>query len=471
VSRTASCSPKVAVIGLDCAEPSLVFERWREELPNLASLMDSGVYGCLTSTVPPITTPAWMAMVSGRDPGELGVYGFRNRRSGEYKDMGIAFSTSIMEPLLWDRLGRAGFKSLVVGVPQTYPPRPVDGWMVTGFLTPSTDSEFTYPAPLKAEVLSVVADYPFDVPDFRTEDKARLLRDIEITTQARFKLVRYLLETKPWDFFMMVEIGTDRIHHGFWHYMDPEHVLHEPDSPYATAMRDYYRLVDAEVGSVLELLPLDTLVLVVSDHGAQRMDGGFAINEWLLAEGYLKLKRAPDPPAPLEKAEVDWSRTVAWGYGGYYGRLCLNVKGREPAGVVVPDDYDRVRNEIAAKLEAFTLPGGRPLGNRVFRPEDIYREVRNIPPDLIVYFGNLRWRSLGTVGTGRILSDSNDTGPDGANHAQEGLYIAARRGAAARLPRPEAAAARSYLDVAPTVLLEFGLRPPAELRGTPLPVP
>ena len=143
-------------------------------------------------------------------------------------------------------------------------------------------------------------------------------------------MARYFLETKPWDFFMMVEMGMDRIHHGFWKFMDPMHPKHEADSPFQDAIRDYYRYSDREVGRLLDLLPRGTTVLVLSDHGAKRMDGGFCFNEWLIRKGYLTLHSYPDRPTPIDKADIDWAHTRAWGDGGYYGRLFLNVREREP---------------------------------------------------------------------------------------------------------------------------------------------
>ena len=128
---------RLFVIGLDCAEPSLVFDRWRQDLPNLRALMDAGVYGALRSTVPPITVPAWSSMLTGKDPGELGFYGFRNRADYSYHQMSIATSTAVKHARIWGRASAAGKKVVVVNVPQTYPPRPLAGYLVTSFLTPS----------------------------------------------------------------------------------------------------------------------------------------------------------------------------------------------------------------------------------------------------------------------------------------------------------------------------------------------
>ncbi len=131
---------KVMIVGLDCAEPSLVLERWRDRLPNLASLMERGAYGRLPSVIPPITVPAWSCMMSSRTPGDLGVYGFRNRSDHSYDNLYIANGTAIKEPRLWDLATRGGKRSIVLGVPGTYPPRPLNGVMVTCFLTPSVES-------------------------------------------------------------------------------------------------------------------------------------------------------------------------------------------------------------------------------------------------------------------------------------------------------------------------------------------
>jgi predicted AlkP superfamily phosphohydrolase/phosphomutase len=164
-------------------------------------------------------------------------------------------------------------------------------------------------------------------------------------------------------------------------------------------------------------------VLVVSDHGAQRMDGGFCVNQWLQHKRLLTIARKPEGIVPLHQCEVDWARTVAWGDGGYYARIFLNVEGREPQGVIPADDYEVVRDRIKAQLEATVGPDGQPLGTIVLKPEETYRAVNGIAPDLIVYFGGLSWRSVGSVGHPGLYTYDNDTGPDDANHARYGLVI------------------------------------------------
>ena len=457
---------KLLIVGLDSAAPTLVFDRWRDELPTLASLIARGAHGRMVSTHPPITVPAWTSMMSSRDPGELGFYGFRNRKDHSYDGYAFANSAQVKVPRLWDWLGKAGLHTVVLGVPQTYPPSAVNGEMVSCFLTPSTRSEYTYPPALKAEVEQVTGGYVLDVEDFRTADKAGLLKRVYDKTDKHLRLAKHLLRTRPWDFFMLVEMGVDRIHHGFWSHMDPAHHKYEAGNPFEHAIRDYYRHVDAELAELLSLCPSDTLVLVVSDHGAKKMDGGLCFNEWLMREGYLTLTERPSKPTPIGKVAIDWGKTRAWGDGGYYGRLFLNVKGREPSGTIDPADYERVRTDLVAGVEAISDPRGRNIGSRAYRPEDLYRTVTGVAPDLLVYFGDLDWRSVGAVGMGGLHTFENDTGPDEANHDWYGIFILSTAGAEAplrgRLPDV------SIYDIAPTLLHLMGQPVPDGLAGAPL---
>lgn len=461
--------PKVFVIGLDCAPPELMFDQWREELPNFNKLMSAGVYGELYSSTPAITVPAWSSMTSSKDPGVLGFYGFRNRRDHTYENRFIATSLAVKEKRVWDILGEAGKMCTVVGVPQTYPVKPINGHLISSFLTPSTTSptvQWTYPAELRQEVEQLLAPetYDVDVPQFRTENKDYLLKQIHDMTRKRFKVLRYLLDNKPWDFFMFVEMGVDRIHHGMWAHHDVTHHKHDPNSPYVNAIRDYYRYVDQEVGTLLARLPEETHVIVVSDHGVKKMEGGICINEWLRREGYLVLKE--EPPAgeltSLDKLAVDWEKTTVWGDGGYYSRIFLNVQGREPQGTIPPEEYEAFRNRVAEHICSIPDPDGNPIGTVVFKPEEIYRQVNGVAPDLIVYLGNLSWRSVGSLGHGDIYTFENDTGPDDANHAENGIYIykpPAGNLGGRRLP------AHQLMDFAPTVLNLFGLPVPADMQG------
>jgi len=452
---------KVLVLGLDCATPQLVFDRWRQDLPTLSGLMDEGIYGKLESSNPPITVPAWSCMMSSKDPGQLGFYGFRNRKDHSYDGLFFANSSSVKEDRVWDILGRAGKKVILVGIPQTYPPRPVNGDLITCFLTPDTRSQYTYPPALKAEVERIAEGYILDVDDFRTEDKQRILDTIHSMTVKRFRVMRHLLANRDWDFAMMVEMGIDRIHHGFWKYMDPSHPKYEAGNPWENSIHDYYKVVDQEIARVLAGVPSDTVVYVVSDHGARSMLGGICVNEWLMQKGYLTLKEVPTSPTPIGKVEIDWSKTMAWGEGGYYSRIFMNVQGREPQGMIPAADYEKVRSELIAGLQGIADEKGRNIGTVVHRPEEIYRKCNGVPPDLLTYFGNLDWRSVGSVGMGSIWTYENDTGPDDANHDWHGIFI---RRSPGRSGRGEVQGLRLF-DMAPTILQDFGLPIPGDMIG------
>lgn len=452
---------KVLVIGLDCAAPELVFDRWAPLLPNISRLMGTGLYGRLESTTPPITVPAWMSMMTSKDPGQLGLYGFRNRRDYSYDGMALATSLAVKEDAVWDILSRAGKTVTLIGVPPSYPPKPVNGHLISCFMTPDATSQYTYPPSLKAEVEGLVGEYLFDAEGFRSDDKERILKQIYLMTEKRFTVARHLMQHKPWDFFMLVEIGVDRIHHGFWKYCDERHRKHQPGSPFEHTIRDYYIYLDGLIGDLLALTDDQTAVLIVSDHGAKRLEGGICINEWLMAEGYLTLKEVPSTVTPFGKVRVEWERTRAWGEGGYYGRLFLNVKGREPNGTIDPSQVETVRDELIERLETITDDTGRPIGVKAFKPERIYAACRGIPPDLIVYFGDLSWRSVGSVGYGSIWTFENDTGPDDANHAQHGIFIVHDP----RWTQGRPVEGARIMDIAPTILTLFGFPIPRDMQG------
>lgn len=448
---------RILVLGLDCAAPELLFGD--ERLANVRRLMSMGAWGRLESVIPPITVPAWMCLATSQDPGTLGVYGFRNRSDRSYAGLSFVTSRTIQELTIWDQLAREGKKSVIIGVPPNFPPRKVNGVSIGCFLTPDpTKDEYTHPASAAEEIRQLVGEYETDVKGFRTDDKGWLRDAIFRMSRKYWKVLRHYLEKGDWDYLHGVDIGLDRVHHGFWKYHDPEHVLHEPDSEFKDVIPQYYAHLDEEIGRVLELLDDETIVLVVSDHGAQRLDGGFCVNEWLVREGLLALHSYPKTVTPFEKLDVDWGRTKVWSDGGYYARVFLNVAGREPEGVIGAGEYESFRDELKARMEA-VVPG-----TLVFKPEQIYRNVRNVAPDLIVHFGGLYYRSIGGVGYTELEVRENDTGPDDCNHAQFGAFILAAR----NLPLTGEIGGARLLDLAPTLLELAGCDVPGSMQGRSL---
>jgi predicted AlkP superfamily phosphohydrolase/phosphomutase len=456
--------PRVAIIGLDCVTPQLLFRDLANETPNIHKLMSNGMHGDLASITPPITVPAWACAMTGKTPGQLGIYGFRNRKDNSYDGLSIATSASVKEPTVWDLLGQQGKKSLLIGVPPGYPIQPLEGWRISCFLTPPSAKSYAYPADVMAEVeqeLGPDEPYIFDIPNFREKGMEQVHDQLYKMTERKFRVARRMVRNKPWDFFMMVEMGADRLHHVFWQHFDPTHPKYEPGNPFESAFQDYYRHLDKEVGSLIELLPDDCVTIVMSDHGARMMQGGVCFNDWLIEEGYLTLSEDVAEITPIAKAPIDWSRTVAWGDGGYYGRCFLNVKGREPEGIIEPSQYESVRDEMIAKLEAQLGPDGRPLGTKVLKPDNVYPDVVGVAPDLIVYFADLEWRSVGTVGNRELFTHENDTGPDGANHDKTAVF--SMMGLPGQ-PMGEVDGL-NLVDVGPSVLKIFGIDAPEGAVG------
>jgi predicted AlkP superfamily phosphohydrolase/phosphomutase len=454
---------KICVLGLDCAAPEVIFQD--ERLVHIRRLMDSGVYGRLESVVPPITVPAWMCMSTSQDPGSLGVYGFRNRSDYSYGKLGFANSSSIKAFAMWDQLALQGKKSIIVGVPPNFPPRRINGISVGCFLTPDpVKEEFTHPTSIKSKITELVGEYPVDVKNFRTDRKDWLRDEIFRMSRKQWEVVHWLMREQEWDYFHYVDIGLDRVHHGFWNYFDKQHVQYEPGSPYENVIPDYYLWLDEQIGRVMELLDEQTILLLVSDHGARRLDGGFAVNQWLIQEGLLVLNQYPKEVTPFNKLDIDWSKTRVWSEGGYYARVFFNVQGREPQGTIAPAEYERFRDEMKARFESLVDDKGEPLNSLVFKPNEIYRNLRNVAPDLIVHFGGLSWRSIGTVGYPTLYVQENDTGPDACNHAQFGMFVLS----SSNCPLSGMYEGARLLDIAPTLLDLGGYDIPESMQGRSL---
>ncbi|MFX1470482.1 MAG: alkaline phosphatase family protein, partial [Promethearchaeota archaeon] len=257
---------KLVVIGLDSAPPKALFKDFLNDCPNIKKMLEQGVYGKLRTCDPPITIPAWMVMSTGKKAGTLGLYGFRHRKENSYNEFWIATSSNIKEPKVWEILAEKELKSCILGIPPTYPVKPINGYLVSDFITPDINSDYTYPPELKDEIKNHIGKYIFDV-DFRIDDKEILLKEIYEMTKVQFKTVKYLMKNKMWDYFKFVIIGLDRFHHAFWKFYDKNHKKFEPGNKFEAEMRKYYEYLDQEVGEILNLVDKDTIIMIVSDHG------------------------------------------------------------------------------------------------------------------------------------------------------------------------------------------------------------
>ncbi|AFK22097.1 alkaline phosphatase family protein [Pyrococcus sp. ST04] len=217
----------------------------------------------------------------------------------------------------------------------------------------------------------------------------------------------------------------------------------------------YFRVSPKET----DRISVPTIIKKLRDHGIKAMKGAFAINQWLIEEGLLKVENPPrEGPVRLDKVKVKWNETIAWAWGGYYSRVFINVKGREPHGVVPPEKFQEVRDEVAELIKSIRGPNGEKWDTKVFYPEEIYPVAKGDKPDMIVYLDDLNWRAAGTLGYETPYLQENDTGPDDAVHAEYGVF-------SLYLPGMDEAKRiqLTIYDFAPTVLKLFGMRKP--LRG------
>ena len=457
--------PRVLVIGLDGVPPQFLFDRFLPKMPNVARLLREGIHGPLRTTDPPISVPAWPVMFTGVDPGTLGLYGFRHRRAGSYTEMHIPTTREPAIPTVWQILSDRGLRVAVIGMPPGYPPPAVNGVYISDFLTPPNSADTTYPPELRAELESRFGPYTFDVT-FRSAERDQLSEDLFAMTRRRFEVGEWLYQQEPWDVFAIHEIGTDRLHHAFWKYFDPSHPHFEPGSRFGSIAERYYALVDEGIGRLLAHLDERTYVLIASDHGSMSMRGCFCINQWLESQGYLVLRTPPSTPGlPIEKSDVDWSQTTAWGAGGYYARIFFNLKGRETDGTVTLAQAASLRSGLVHRLAQVEDPAGGRLKVQVLDPREIYEAVNGEAPDLIVYFDDLRIRAAGTMGHPSMFLDGNDTGPDDAVHSFEGVFLLSGPG----VPKGRRLSDLQIRDVAPSILRLLGTSIPDHVQGRPIP--
>ncbi len=410
---------KIAVVGLDGATFDLI-EPWvaQGKLPTFKKLMEGGAWGRMKTTEPPFTPCAWSSFMTGKNPGKHGQFSFY--KLNETWGLDIDWSEYRSEDNIWQIISREGKRCCIINVPLTYPPHKLNGYMVSGFTTPSIKSSFTYPQALKQDLLE-------NIPEFRIaensrytdrkEDKRRFARDIVELTEIHEKVASYLIEKEAWDFFMITFMATDHIQHWYWKYMDESHPDYEFDKEFQDKILEIYTQIDGVLDRLIQGLSEDTTLFLMSDHGAGKYVGDVDINQWLKEKNYLRLRRSPavllkgllyalgitqtrlidvmlkigfgrlSKPSPSQTAglvrkildvigytwsDVNWRRTKAYSFG-YYGSIFINLKGRGKYGSVEPEEYEELRDEIIGHLKLLEVPStGTKLVNDIWKREELY---------------------------------------------------------------------------------------------------
>lgn len=477
---------KVLVIGLDGADFDLVTSMVAAgKLPNIGRIMEQGVYGPLTSVLPPISAPAWASFMTGNDPGTHGVFAFFEHTPGlmDIDSLPLVTADSIRSPKLWDILKKKGKKTHVVNVPVTYPPSKVNGVMIPSFDAPSGASDFFHPPRIQREIEELLGHpYVADCqPDqhFSGESLNEWADAYFRIEEDRAKVVIDLMNRYPWDFFMVVFSLTDRVGHLCWQNVE--------------LIQKTYEKADALVGRVMQALREETTVIVLSDHGFGDLKSYFVTNKWLHDQGFLQLKslslsnfcrsyhirptdisigrvmrrlrwrsrlsclpkrlRDKHFTVPLLRRNaadmVDWSKTKA--YGASYG-ICVNLRGREPQGIVDSGaEYEMLREDIIDRLKSLKDPqGGKELVTSAKKREDVYSgPFVHRAPDVIFWLNHLSHVQVNYMKMKKTFVKPTLSG----THRLNGIFLAKGKG----LKRGFSVNGARIIDVAPTILYAMGL--------------
>jgi predicted AlkP superfamily phosphohydrolase/phosphomutase len=498
---------KILVIGLDGATFDLIHPFVAQGyLPNLRSLISRGTSSELSSTVPPVTASAWNSFMTGKNPGGHGMFDFMQRRKNSY-DLTPISSYDRDGKTIWEIAGDAGKQSIIMGVPVTYPPTPLNGLMVTGMLTPRGASDYTYPAELKNEIAQAIGEYVVYSDEVYSRGRGEIfLNALHYSIQQRAKTAAYLLRKYDWDLGVLVFPETDTVSHGLWWAYDATHHQHHQEDPekFKHGIRDIYHDIDAYIGELVASLPSDTTIIVMSDHGHGPLRHFLYVNNFLKQRGYLKIKNAPASQIKnlafgagltprtaygillhlglgklrrtmdkrrggrgmlkrffLSLNDVDWANTRAYSIG-YIGEVHINLKGREPQGIVEPGaEYEQLREELIRELRALSLPDGSPLVEQIWKKEEIYSGAHlDDAPDILFLPKNLETIAFGDFefGSNKILEPSYGVS---SSHRMNGIFIAAGPNIAqgANLQSP------NLTDLAPTILHALHLPVPTDMHG------
>lgn len=511
---------KILVIGLDGAEPSLI-EKWTKQnkLPTLKRLIENGAYGRIKSTIPPSTAPAWSTFMTGKNPGKHGIFDFFTREEGSY-NLSLVNPSSRKEETIWEIIGEHGMKVGVFYVPLTYPPSKVNGFMVTGMLTPG--GEYTYPSFLKEQLNKEVQGYELSWPELDAERKPeRFLEGLYEVTSKKHKAVMWLIKNYDWNFLCMNFDATDVIQHKMWHHMDPSHPRHNEAlrEKYGNAIFNVYEKMDEILEEITKEVEDNAAVIIFSDHGGGKVTKFIHVNNFLVEIGVLKLKRnlktllkyflfklgftptrafkwfmklglawkIKSEMAGAERkvgnktrgrllnrlkrislslSDVDWKRTKAYSIG-HYGQIYLNVKGREPFGIVNPgEEYENVRQYIIERLKSLRDPvTGEKVIKKVYRKEEIYKGCNmDRGPDLCFISKNLDYLGYGGRGWDSVFASSKiieDSFGNVGTHKLQGIFILKGNCFAPHVKLKNL----SLEDIAPTVLYYLGVPIPRDMDG------
>jgi len=453
--------------------------------------MSEGTYGELLSTIPPVTAPSWTSILTGVNPGKHGLFDFTKYKNASYRRE-LVSSLDIKVPIFPEILSRKGYRIGLVNVPMTYPPKHLNGFIVSGLLAPDENSEFTSPLELKTKLYQNVGDYKIDYEIKGYKDEDEMLRNLHHISELRKNAIKYLLAEEEWDLFFCVFVGIDRVQHWAWD------ALQDPiDFSKDNVILRFYKIMDEMIEEIISVIPCDTTVILVSDHGFGPAYKKFMVNRWLYQEGQLSLKKAKATSSMLHKlkdiykrnnkiscskieetdhffemwkewknstsAQINWSKTISFSGNETEMGIYINTKDRFPEGVVEANEYERVREDIIQRLLRLTDPeNGKKVIQKVYRREEIFSgSYMNMAPDIVFETSNYSYECSEEIKNllGPICEPLQK--PVMGKHRRNGIFVA--KGPFVQCGRE--IGNLSVYDVAPTILFMMDVPIPNYVDG------
>jgi predicted AlkP superfamily phosphohydrolase/phosphomutase len=489
--RTGRAVPSV-VIGLDGSAWQLLDPLIEDgTMPRLGDLKKRGASGTLTSTVPPVTPPAWTSAVTGVNPGRHGIHGF-HRGNAQYEKPEMMHSGQVKATTLWEMAEAQGASIGLFNVPLTYPPPRIEkGWSVAGFMTPGINQglkDFTYPKDLAQEIESWIPEYVIEIKANQEQDwrdDALAKRALSSVKQRRDLLAK-LLETRPVDLVFSVLETPDRLQHLYYRYMDPADRLYDTEAgkKIRPTINACFAAMDEVIGLLDDYAGESGGAIVCSDHGFTAWEASVHTNRLLEEWGYLKLKGAGKAmrsplgekavhaarrflPVKIRRAArqrtggtaIDWANTKAFATVYYQQGVVINLKGRERYGIVDPADEKQLKDEIAARFKELAGPDGKPVLDRMWRAEDVFDgDALEGAPDLVFEIKDSRWQLDDELHHREPISNHEDL-PRGGHHPH-GIGVVRGPGVT-----KGGSIEGSIMDVTPTLLYLANLKVPDGLDG------
>ncbi len=437
LGRKTRGNDKVLVIGLD-GVPYRIIKNFikMDIMPHLGKLSEEGTMGEMLSTIPPVSSVAWTTFFTGVNPGKHGIYGFVERKPDSY-EIYFPNATHIKSPTLWDILLPYKKRTVAINIPHTYPARPLNGVLISGFVALDLEKS-VYPPSLYQKLKEM--GYRIDVNyQEAAEKKEEFFKDLFYTLDKRREAILHFIKKEKWDLFIAAFTGTDRLHHYFWHELTDTH------GAFHQKCLEYYRRLDKTIKKIVSSIGKEVNLIIMADHGFTLLNKELYPNTWLKERGYLKLKKEP----PESLADIDPSSKA---FVLDPGRVFINLKGKMPQGCVEAGSaYEDLLQELTRGLRE--VKGI----DKVFRKEELYSGgCLEHAPDLVL-LSETRYDIKGSLSKNQLLGKDKFSGMH--THHDALLYI---RGLSSNRER-------IYLiDIAPTILDFLGLPVSSHMDGVSL---